>query len=423
MAPAVAGRADEERLDDVGEPRDAPNVLLSRVGGGYRMDVDLFRKYRRAEDYLSVPEEELQKDIQSTGFFRQKTRALRGMSQKLLTAIAPKGDRETTEAAGAERFGRLAGVLGGRSGQSVELAPRGLEAEAEIGGVRYVFTDTAGLRATDDAIEAEGVRRAETRLAQADLVIAVGCSLAYHAGGGGQLWRNASTLHIDIDPRALRQGQEVARHHLRADARLGVEALTAAFTSSFVGAFFSIVLITFFAPLLAEVALKFGPPEFFAIQLLTFSSFVGLGGGNPLKSLATILIGFMLSTVGLDIVTGQLRLTFGFTDLMKGFDFIVAVIGLFGVGEILYNLHKARQAVARSGQVFVVEGYTDVIGLDLFREICPELEEAGLGERYRREMLAGESRFEWDGSLASPGGELRLWMGLSSFAFRERSSS
>jgi thiamine pyrophosphate-dependent acetolactate synthase large subunit-like protein len=65
-------------------------------------------------------------------------------------------------------------------------------------------------------------------LGQADLVIAVGHSLAYHAGGGGQLFRNAKMLHIDIDPRAVRQGQEVARHHLRADARLGVEALTAA---------------------------------------------------------------------------------------------------------------------------------------------------------------------------------------------------
>jgi putative tricarboxylic transport membrane protein len=118
------------------------------------------------------------------------------------------------------------------------------------------------------------------------------------------------------------------------------EALTAAFSSSFVGAFFSIVLITLFAPLLAEFALKFGPPEFFAIQLLTFSSFVGLGGGDPLKSLATILIGFILSTVGLDIVTGQLRLTFGFTDLMTGFDFIVAVIGLFGIGEILLTVEE-----------------------------------------------------------------------------------
>ena len=61
-------------------------------------------------------------------------------------------------------------------------------------------------------------------LAQADLVIAVGCSLAYHAGGGGQLWPKAKMLQIDIDPVAVSQGQEVARHHLRADARLGVEA-------------------------------------------------------------------------------------------------------------------------------------------------------------------------------------------------------
>src|SRR3989441_3462209 len=118
------------------------------------------------------------------------------------------------------------------------------------------------------------------------------------------------------------------------------QALTAAFTSSFVGALFSIVLITLFAPILAEIALKFGPPEFFAIQLLTFSSFVGLGGGNPLKSLASIVIGFILAAAGLDIVTGQLRMTFGFTELMKGFDFIVAVIGLFGIGEILLSVEE-----------------------------------------------------------------------------------
>ena len=120
----------------------------------------------------------------------------------------------------------------------------------------------------------------------------------------------------------------------------GGQALTAAFTSSFVGALFSVVLITLFAPILAEIALKFGPPEFFAIQLLTFSSFIGLGGGNPLKSLVAILLGFILASVGLDIVTGALRLTFGFTELMKGFDFIIAVIGLFGIGEILLTMEE-----------------------------------------------------------------------------------
>lgn len=65
-------------------------------------------------------------------------------------------------------------------------------------------------------------------LAQSDLVIAVGCSLAYHAGGGGQLWPRAQMLQIDVDPVSVNQGQPVARNHLRADARLGAEALAAA---------------------------------------------------------------------------------------------------------------------------------------------------------------------------------------------------
>src|SRR5438874_2563165 len=73
---------------------------------------------------------------------------------------------------------------------------------------------------------------------------------------------------------------------------------------------------------------------------LTFPSFVGLGGSDPLKSIVSIALGFILAAVGLDIVTGQLRLTFGLTPLMTGFDFIVAVIGLFGIGEILLSVEQ-----------------------------------------------------------------------------------
>ncbi|PYM67770.1 MAG: tricarboxylate transporter [Candidatus Rokuibacteriota bacterium] len=130
----------------------------------------------------------------------------------------------------------------------------------------------------------------------------------------------------------------------------GGQALTASFTSSFVGAAFAIVLVSFFAQPLAELALRFGPPEFFAIQLLTFSSFIGLGGGNPVKSLVSILLGFILAAVGLDTVTGKLRLTFGSIELMRGFSFIVAVIGLFGLGEIFLTVEEGlefRGATAR----------------------------------------------------------------------------
>ena len=118
------------------------------------------------------------------------------------------------------------------------------------------------------------------------------------------------------------------------------EALTAAFTSSFVGAFFAVLVITFLAPLVAKFALKFGPAEFFGVQFLTFASFIGMTKSPRFKTLAAMMLGFALAAVGLDGVTGQLRMTFGSTSLLKGFDFLTAVIGLFGLGEILLTMEE-----------------------------------------------------------------------------------
>jgi putative tricarboxylic transport membrane protein len=89
------------------------------------------------------------------------------------------------------------------------------------------------------------------------------------------------------------------------------EALTGAFTSSFVGALAGVIVITFLAPVVARFALRFGPAEFFAVQFLTFASFIGMGRGSPFKTLASMCLGFALASVGLDTVTGQLRMTFG----------------------------------------------------------------------------------------------------------------
>ncbi len=118
------------------------------------------------------------------------------------------------------------------------------------------------------------------------------------------------------------------------------QALTAAFTSSFVGALFAVLLITALSPLVAQFALKFGPPEFFAVYLLTFCAFVGMNRGAAAKTLIAMCIGFALAAVGLDTVTGQLRMTFGTEVLLKGFDFLIAVIGLFGIAEILQSIEE-----------------------------------------------------------------------------------
>jgi putative tricarboxylic transport membrane protein len=129
------------------------------------------------------------------------------------------------------------------------------------------------------------------------------------------------------------------------------QALTAVFTSSFVGALVAVIMVTFLAPLVAKFALKFGPPEFFAVQLLTFCSFIGMSKEPPVKTLLAMMLGFALAAVGLDSVTGTLRMTFGFESLLQGFDFLVAVIGLFGIGEILLTMEEGLAFKGKGGKI------------------------------------------------------------------------
>jgi TctA family transporter len=118
------------------------------------------------------------------------------------------------------------------------------------------------------------------------------------------------------------------------------EALTAAFTSSFIGSFVAVLIITFLAPRVADFALRFGPPEFFAVYLLTFCSFVGLGKEERHKIVISLTLGFLLAGIGMDTVSGQLRMTFGSNELLRGVNFLVAVIGLFGISEILLTMEE-----------------------------------------------------------------------------------
>jgi TctA family transporter len=129
------------------------------------------------------------------------------------------------------------------------------------------------------------------------------------------------------------------------------EALTAAFTASFIGALSGVLLITFVAPLVAKFALRFGPAEFFGVFFLTFCSFVGMGKENKGKIVASLSIGFLLAAVGLDTISGDLRMTFGQTELLKGFDFLVVVIGLFGVSEILLTIEEGLHFKGKKAKI------------------------------------------------------------------------
>jgi putative tricarboxylic transport membrane protein len=128
------------------------------------------------------------------------------------------------------------------------------------------------------------------------------------------------------------------------------EALTACFTGSFVGALFSVVLITFLAPLVAKFALRFGPAEFFAVYMLTFCSFIGTGK-DTWKTIIALLFGLGLAEIGMDTISGALRLTFGVEQLLPGVDFLIVVIGLFGVGEILVSMEEGLKFEGKSAKI------------------------------------------------------------------------
>jgi len=122
-------------------------------------------------------------------------------------------------------------------------------------------------------------------------------------------------------------------------------ALIAAAVASFVGGTISVILFTLFAAPLADIALSFGPAEEFALVLLAFTTFVGLGGDDSLKTIIMICLGLALSTVGLDLISGQPRLIFGdMPGFYSGISFLVLAIGTYGLGEILYTIETSKTA-------------------------------------------------------------------------------
>ncbi|MBM6620803.1 tripartite tricarboxylate transporter permease [Micrococcaceae bacterium RIT802] len=127
----------------------------------------------------------------------------------------------------------------------------------------------------------------------------------------------------------------------RAGTALGIAAI-----GSFIGGTVSIIGLTFLAPVVAGFALDFGPPEYTALALLGILLVATISGGSKIKALIAAAFGLLLATTGRDIFTGAERFTFGNLGMADGIDFVPIAMGLFGVGEILYNLEERHRAAA-----------------------------------------------------------------------------
>jgi putative tricarboxylic transport membrane protein len=138
-------------------------------------------------------------------------------------------------------------------------------------------------------------------------------------------------------------GYQLARQG-RAGAALGMAAI-----ASFIAGTVSVAGLMLLAVPLSEFGLRFGPPEYCVLMLVALTAVGLIGGGSVLKSLIMAALGLLVSVVGMDILTGRTRLTFGMVELMEGVSFVIAVLGLFAMAEILLTVSEpARGAVYRA---------------------------------------------------------------------------
>jgi putative tricarboxylic transport membrane protein len=140
-------------------------------------------------------------------------------------------------------------------------------------------------------------------------------------------------------------------HPLAKQGRAGV-ALGVAGIGSFIGGTVSIIGLAFIGPALADLALRFGPPEFFSLMVFGLIMVIGLMGKSLIRGMIAAFIGLTLSLVGMDPVSGAVRFTFGEPHLMNGLDLVTVAMGLFGLSEILFgmeNLTKAEQPAKVQG--------------------------------------------------------------------------
>ena len=129
------------------------------------------------------------------------------------------------------------------------------------------------------------------------------------------------------------------------------KALAVAAISSFIGGTISVILLTLLAPTLANVAISFGPPAYFALMLMGLTAVSSLSDGSTIKALISATIGFMIATIGIDSQTGTPRFTFGSAHLLEGIDFLVIALGLFAIAEVCSLIINRKEKGADTNKI------------------------------------------------------------------------
>lgn len=154
---------------------------------------------------------------------------------------------------------------------------------------------------------------------------------------GSQYGGSTTSILVNVPGEAASVVTALDGYQMARKGRAGVALATAAIGSFFAGTVATIVL-ALFAPPLAEIALKFGPAEFFSLMVLGLLASLVLARGSLLHATGMVVLGLLLGLVGADVNTGTQRFTFGLPQLADGVGFVVVAMGMFGLAEIVRNL-------------------------------------------------------------------------------------
>jgi putative tricarboxylic transport membrane protein len=163
---------------------------------------------------------------------------------------------------------------------------------------------------------------------------------------GSQYGGSTTAILVNIPGTASSSVICLDGHPMAKQGRAG-PALVITTLASFMGGCVAILLIAMLGPPLAEMALKFGSPEYFTLMTMALTAAAALAHGSLIKGIAMVVLGVLLGVVGTDVNSGMSRLTFGAMSLSDGIHFVVIVIGLFGVGELLRNLEPDSDKTRR----------------------------------------------------------------------------
>jgi len=171
------------------------------------------------------------------------------------------------------------------------------------------------------------------------------CAIYYGAMFGGS--RSSILLNIPGDGAAVAScfdGYPMAQKG-QAEAALAISAI-----ASFIGGLIATVAFVLVALPVARFALRFGPPEYFALMCFALAATAAISRDALVKGILSLIFGLMLTTVGLDAQSGMPRFTFGSQELQMGIDFVVVIIGIYGISEVFVNFEHIAKATVRPVQ-------------------------------------------------------------------------